>query len=95
MGPAASFAIRGSLAGVAATSASNAWAVGCANCFTSTSKTLIVRWNGKDWRRVPSPGLPVSSLSAVAATSASGAWAVGGTGSGEILILRWNGAVWK
>jgi hypothetical protein len=67
-GPAASFAVRGSLAGVAATSASNAWAVGCANCFTSTSKTLIVRWNGKVWRRVPSPSPGAGAgLSAVAA----------------------------
>ena len=36
-----------SLIGVAATSATNAWAVGCtSNC----AKTLILRWNGTTWK---------------------------------------------
>jgi hypothetical protein len=34
-------------------------------------------------------------LTGVAATSARNAWAVGGTDSGKILILRWNGKSWK
>jgi hypothetical protein len=46
-GPAASFTASGILQGVSATSASNAWAVGCAsNC----AKTLILRWNGTAWK---------------------------------------------
>ena len=53
-GPAASFTISGALAGVAATSASNAWAVGSTGS-TSSSKALIVRWNGTGWKQVPSP----------------------------------------
>ena len=43
-GPAASLSISGTLIGVTATSASNAWAVGLTY---STAKTLILRW----WRR--------------------------------------------
>ena len=42
------------LSGVAAMSATNAWAVG----YTGTSsgaKTLILRWNGTAWKQVPSP----------------------------------------
>jgi hypothetical protein len=42
---ATSFSIPGGLSEVAATSASNAWAVG----YTS-SKTLIERWNGTAWK---------------------------------------------
>jgi len=80
---------------VAATSASNAWAVG-----NTSSGTLIVRWNGTAWKRVPSPGRAGSLLYGVAATSARNAWAVGDTskinhGSSETLILRWNGTSWK
>jgi hypothetical protein len=75
----------GRLLAVAATSASNAWAVG-----TGTGKTLILRWNGTTWKRVSSssPATP-ASLSGVAALSACSAWAAGGG-----LILRWNGVTW-
>jgi len=99
-GQAAAFTISGQLTGVAATSAGHAWAVGYT--FTrrgNPGKTVIVRWNGTAWRRVPSPSPGTNaSLSGVAATSSSNAWAVGytatSTGS-KTLILRWNGSVWK
>ena len=92
------------LTSVSATSASNAWAVG----YTGTG-TLVLRWNGKTWKRVssPTPGPvsnPVSSvggtLIGVTAVSAASAWAVGttgdcGCGNGDSLILRWNGTAWK
>ncbi len=90
----------GELGGVAATSASSAWAVGCTSCSHIDSfKGLILGWNGKVWRRVPSP-LPAygkygNALAGVAATSAANAWAVGCTASGHTLILRWNGTTWK
>jgi hypothetical protein len=97
--PAAPTHIAGDLSGVAATSASNAWAVG----ITGHQKTLIVHWNGTAWTQVPSPspGPEGDILSGVAATSADSAWAVGYTGNGgdlssyKTLILHWNGAVWK
>jgi hypothetical protein len=93
-GPAASVTISGGLSGVAATSASNAWAVG----FTG-SKALILRWNGTAWQQVPSPAPADSRLSGVAATSASSAWAVGcsgcSTSSPKTLIMVWNGTAWK
>jgi hypothetical protein len=40
----------GALCGVAAASASNAWAVGAAG-----NKRLILRWNGRGWKQVRSP----------------------------------------
>jgi hypothetical protein len=84
-----------------ATSAHSAWAVGSATSKTSV-KTLIERWNGKAWKRVPSPspdaGL-ADFLGGVAVTSGGGAWAVGditcGCGPGLSLIERWNGKVWR
>jgi hypothetical protein len=99
-GPAASITVSGSLSGVAAISARRAWAVGS----TGSGKTLILRWNGMAWKRVPSPSPGPGSgladfLDGVAASSARRAWAVGdsscGCGPGISLILRWNGKAWK
>jgi len=80
------------LTAVAATSASNAWAVG----YTRTGfKTLIAHWNGARWTRVPSPTPgPLSQLLGVGATSARSAWAVGADEKGAIL-QHWNGKTWK
>jgi hypothetical protein len=78
--------ITGSLSGVAATSASNAWAVG-----TAGSASLALHWNGHSWARVSAPG---SGLGNVAASSASNAWAIGRAGSGQA-IFHWNGHSWK
>jgi len=87
-----------SLAGVAATSASSAWAVGTYNTGTS-QKTIIVRWNGRAWTLVPNPSPGQEPrLSSVAAPSASNAWAVGDYAAGSALntlIVRWNGTAWK
>ena len=71
-----------SLSGVAATSASNAWAVG-GYLAGSVDKTLFMHWNGHAWKQLigPSPG-SASSLTSVAATSASNVWAVGNFSNG-------------
>jgi hypothetical protein len=89
----------GILAGVAAAPAGNAWAVGGTESGSGPSEvitTLIARWNGTGWRRVPSPS-PAggAALAGVAAVSASSAWAVGDVGTGKTLIERWNGTAWK
>jgi hypothetical protein len=83
-GPATSLAISGDLQGVAAASASDVWAVGSAG-----TGTLIVHWDGRTWKRVPSPAPAGSALTGVAVASARDAWAVGGN-----LILHWNGTAW-
>jgi hypothetical protein len=89
-----------SLESVAATGASNAWAVGN---YTSgkTSAALILRWDGAVWAKQasPSPGGPhhAAGLFGVAASSARSAWAVGSYSNGkarQTLILRWNGRSW-
>ena len=103
---AAGFTISGGLGRVAAASDGSAWAVGCTGCGTGSGapggRTLILRWNGTTWTRVPSPDPGTSSVIAgVAAASDGSAWAVGWTGSGSstsptstTLILRWNGTAW-
>ena len=89
---------RNDLTGVAATSASNAWAVGY--YFSGSElQTLIEHWNGRRWAVQPSPNPgTVSQLYGVAATSATNAWAVGsyqnGTAPDRTLIEHWNGRDW-
>lgn len=66
------------LLGVAATSATNAWAVGA---YTSAAglNRLVLAWNGLRWAHEPSPspGHGFAELLSVAAVSATRAWAVG------------------
>jgi hypothetical protein len=77
---------------VAATSASNAWAVGYTR---KTGKTLILRWNGTAWQHVPSPTPgSLSQLLGVTVTSARNAWAAGWDLKG-LILQHWNGAAWK
>jgi hypothetical protein len=88
---------------VAATSGTDAWAVGLYNGGTvfGAYQTLIVHWDGTSWTQVPSrnpggSGQP-NRLFAVAATSRSNAWAVGNYSDGtadQALIEHWDGRRW-
>src|SRR5207237_565745 len=83
------------LFGVAALSATNAWAVG---------GPQILHWDGSSWRLIPSPQPQNGSgyqLRAVAAVSATNVWAVGyrelPSGEGYVydtLIEHWDGTSW-
>jgi hypothetical protein len=89
------------LAAVAATSPSNAWAVG--SYYNGTAyRTLVEHWNGNAWRVLKSPNEGGSSadnnLNGVVATSPTDAWAVGDYDNGkadQTLIEHWNGKAWK
>jgi hypothetical protein len=90
---------RAVLFGVAATSSTDAWAVGY---FTNANgpRTLVEHWNGKAWKVQPSPnrGSADNELFGVAATSSTNAWAVGHYFNGtayRALIEHWNGKAWK
>jgi hypothetical protein len=96
----------GQFNGVAATDASNAWAVGsynCATCQQTAQRTLIERWNGSSWNVIPSPNVAITQdniLKAVAAISTTDAWAIGYynddvTGSAIPLTLHWDGSSWR
>jgi hypothetical protein len=79
----------GILSGVAAVSASNAWAVGFDEDFVGTFGVVIEHWNGTTWKLVDSP-VADGALYGVTALSARDAWAVGGS-----LIEHWNGTRWS
>jgi hypothetical protein len=92
------FAAKGLLAGVAATSARNAWAVGYTG--TARHKILILHWNGASWKQALGPAAVArGNLSGVATATARSAWAVGSTrgirSGGRSLILHWNGKSWR
>lgn len=99
---AAYYTTAGALNGVAAASASSAWAVGYTGA-KSSGKVLMLHWNGKAWSRVTSPAVlngTTGELTAITVVSATNAWAVGYTGafaSGQehSLILHWNGSAWS
>lgn len=87
------------LVGAAATSSTNAWAVGYYE--DPSARTLIERWNGTGWEVQRSPNQGGRNrenwLYGVAATSPTNAWAVGHVGHTDVrtLIEHWNGVAWK
>jgi hypothetical protein len=91
-----------SLFAVAASSASDAWAVGNYRAPDGHLRTLVVHWNGRVWRQMvsPNPGgaRRDDRLTSVASISADDAWAVGyyrDAGSARrVLVLHWNGGSW-
>ncbi len=93
-----SFSILGNLNGVAAASASAAWAVGGAvGC--GNQCTLLLQWNGTRWTQVKSPRPVSGMLNAVYAASEDDVWAVGCTVNGDqpgnVLVMHWNGRAWS
>jgi hypothetical protein len=93
------YRVAGSLAGVGAASARNAWAVGRAGNGV-TDHVLLLHWNGSTWKRVTAPKVLTGAgeLAAIKVVSARDAWAVGATGGDlhpRTLILHWNGRSWR
>jgi hypothetical protein len=86
----------GVLDAVAATSASNAWAVGYSG--NETRATLLLHWNGVKWSPVTTPKPVAGELGDISAVSATDAWAVGeqqvAGGGGRPLMLHWDGKTW-
>jgi hypothetical protein len=83
------------LEAIAPLSSDYAWIVGSVGFGGSPSRTLIMRWNGRTWRVVPSPSPGrYSSLVAVDAVSADDAWALGARGD-RPLVEHWDGRRWR
>jgi hypothetical protein len=93
------------LYGVAATSASNAWATGYYTYSYNNQdylRILLEHWNGTSWSAVssPNPGPGGDVLYSIVAISASSVWAVGASwdlsgNNVQALIEHWNGRSWK
>ena len=86
----------GSLSGISADSASDAWAVGTSGS-GFTAKPLADHWNGKSWQQV-ALGSTERTLTAVSAASPADAWAVGtntGYEAGRFAFAwHWDGSTW-
>ncbi len=88
---------NGQLNGVAAVTASDAWAVGASTTSSPgvapVQHALVEHWNGSAWSVVslapPQTGTPSSLLNAVAALSSSDVWVAGAS------IEHWNGQQWS
>jgi len=90
------------LYGVSALSGTDAWAVGYSEIrSTGQYHTLILKWNGTAWTRVPSPNPSSidSELYGVSTVSATDAWAAGcylnkHADASDPLTVKWNGTAW-
>ena len=80
------------LSGVAASSARSAWAVG-SYATSSRDGSLILRWNGKSWKKAPSPAGSLAGVAATLRPQRLGRRLA--PASGKTLILHWNGTSWK
>jgi hypothetical protein len=99
--------VGSSLSGVAVVSAKNIWAVGSYSPRAPSSGhhtlTLVLHWNGKKWRQVPSTNPAGNSgfnvLYGVAALGRNDVWAVGGSWNSQFqgppLVEHWNGHSWR
>lgn len=96
-------ALGNTLYGVAASSASDVWAVGFYTDKNFLSHALTEHWNGSHWSIVssPDPGSSYDNLFGVVDFSSDNAWAVGFyRNDGDInatktLIEHWDGKQWK
>jgi hypothetical protein len=80
------------LDGVAAISATDAWAVGV-DGQKQKRKGLIEHWDGTAWTRVSNPVGP-GWLTSVSAVASKDVWAVGNANGRLPLIEHWDGTAW-
>jgi hypothetical protein len=89
------------LLGVAATSRTNAWAVGSSPYYKGGERILLEHWNGTAWKLRHSPIRQgrIGGLEGVAANASTNVWAVGRythrAGGTQVLALHWDGAAWS
>jgi hypothetical protein len=85
-------------------SATNIWAVGWYAGSNILDRSLILHWNGRTWKRVPTPNLKPGTLTnvlqSVTVLSPTSAWAVGDAQDfynfdSTALEMHWNGRTWS
>lgn len=92
-------ALAGSLNGVVALSATDAWVVGDYTARDHTNRPFIAHWNGNAWKMVASPD-GTGTLASVAANGSHDVRAVGHLLGDQAtrwlpLIERWDGSAWR
>lgn len=93
------------LFGASADATNDVWAVGFIGPENDTSKTLVMHYDGTNWKKVPSPsvGTGASQLNGVVALAPNDAWAVGfstpvappKSAPTLTLIEHWDGTSWS
>ena len=87
--------VDNSLAGVAAVSSNDVWAVGTQQPTNLTDpSTLILHWDGSAWTIVPNISPEGGHLSAAAAVTGNDVWATGYSELGT-LAEHWDGTSWS
>jgi hypothetical protein len=76
---------------VSASSASNVWVGGRKD--SSTAISVIYRWNGARWSRIPVPAM--TYLQDVDVLGPDNVWAFGDSGTVAYDIFHWNGSKWQ
>ncbi|GAA4101278.1 hypothetical protein [Nonomuraea soli] len=77
----------------AAASTTGLWAL---SSYEGGPSASILRWTGREWRRVALPRLPYAELNDIVALAPDDVWAVGSlVSSKEGLVLHWDGVSWK
>lgn len=79
--------------GAAAGPGGTAWAVGAALGNGTEETPLVLRWSGKAWAKMATPG-SYGQLYAVTVAPGGAVWTVGQSATLYRLIARWNGKVW-
>jgi len=87
--------VDNSLAGVAAVSSNDIWAVGTQQPTNLTDPSaLILHWNGSGWTIVPNVSPEGSHLQAASAVASNDVWATGYSEAGT-LAEHWDGSSWS
>jgi hypothetical protein len=77
------------LVAITAPGRTSAWAVG-----GSSTSAIVLRWNGRFWRRVSLPHVQGEFAFDVQASSPNNVWIAASNGS-SVELERWNGASWQ
>jgi hypothetical protein len=76
---------------VSASAASNVWIGGLKN--SSIGSTVVYRWNGARWIKIPMPAM--TYLQGVTVLAPNNVWAFGSSGTVADDIFHWNGSRWQ
>ena len=77
---------------VQATSATNVWVFGYGKNPQSVAQSVVYRWDGKQWHRVPVPAN--TSMQGSVVLGPKNVWAFGGSWTlGD--VFHWNGSTWQ
>lgn len=89
---------KGTLFGIYALNAHDAWAVGYSGIgYTNAMKMFVLHWDGSAWSVAPAPegDLQYPALTDVIAFGTDDIWAVGREGYYHSLVAHWDGKSWN